>query len=234
MCVIYVSHESRKADTGDFGWRIYCRIYAVLCRNAADNNEFREQRFTMLKASNLKKGNVVTINQQIYMVKHIDVKTPSARGALTLYKVRLMNVQNGQKLDQSFKGNDMLEDVELSRRPVQYIFKEGNLYTFMDTEDYNQYTLGEETIEDQSVWLIDNLEGITALLSDGRIISIELPQTIQLDITDTSPAIKGATVTGRTKSATLSNGVVVQVPEYMAAGERVKVNTETGKFMSRA
>jgi elongation factor P len=188
----------------------------------------------MLKASNLKKGNVVTINQQIYMVRYIDVKTPSARGALTLYKVRLMNVQNGQKLDQSFKGNDMLEDTELSRRPVQYIFKEGNLYTFMDTEDFNQYTLGEETLEEQSVWLTDNLEGITALLSDGRIISIELPQSIQLEITDTSPAIKGATVTGRTKSATLSNGVVVQVPEYMETGERVKVNTESGKFMSRA
>jgi len=188
----------------------------------------------MLKASNLKKGTVVAINQQIYMVRHIDVKTPSARGALTLYKVRLMNVQNGQKLDQSFKGNDMLEDVELNRRPVQYIFKEGSLYTFMDTEDYNQYTLGEGTLEDQSVWLIDNLEGITALLSDGSIISIELPQSIQLDITETSPAIKGATVTGRTKSATLSNGIVVQVPEYMETGERVKVNTETGKFMSRA
>jgi len=188
----------------------------------------------MLKASNLKKGTVVAINQQIYMVRHIDVKTPSARGALTLYKVRLMNVQNGQKLDQSFKGTDMLEDVELNRRPVQYIFKEGGLYTFMDTEDYNQYTLGEETLEDQSVWLIDNLEGITALLSDGSIISIELPQSIQLDITETSPAIKGATVTGRTKSATLSNGIVVQVPEYMETGERVKVNTETGKFMSRA
>jgi elongation factor P len=190
--------------------------------------------FYMLKASNLKKGNVIAINQQIYMVKHIDVKTPSARGALTLYKVRLMNVQNGQKLDQSFKGNDLLEDVELSRRPVQYIFKEGDLYTFMDTEDYNQYTLGAETLEDQCVWLIDNLDGITALLNDGRIISIELPQSIQLDITETAPAIKGATATGRTKPATLSNGIVVQVPEYMEAGERVKVNTETAKFMSRA
>jgi elongation factor P len=188
----------------------------------------------MLKASNLKKGNVVSISQQIYMVKHIDVKTPSARGALTLYKVRLMNIQNGQKLDQSFKGNDMLEEVELSRRPVQYIYKEGDHYTFMDTEDYNQYTLGEETIEDQSIWLIDNLEGITALLNDGKIISIELPQSIQLDITETAPAIKGATATGRTKPATLSNRVVVQVPEYMETGERVKVNTETGKFMSRA
>lgn len=188
----------------------------------------------MLKASNLKKGSVVTINQQIYMVKHIDVKTPSARGALTLYKVRMMNVQNGQKLDQSFKGNDALEEVELSRRPVQYIFKEGALYTFMDTEDFNQYTLGEETLEDQSVWLIDNLEGITALLDNGRIISIELPQSIHMEITDTAPAIKGATATGRTKPATLSNGIVVQVPEYMEAGERVKVNTETEKFMSRA
>lgn len=188
----------------------------------------------MLKASSLKKGNVISINQQIYMVKQIEVKTPSARGALTLYKVRLMNVQNGQKLDQSFKGSDVLAAVELSRRPVQYIFKEGNLYTFMDTEDFNQYSLGEETLEDQTVWLIDNLEGITALLNDGRVISIELPQSVSLEITDTAPGIKGATATGRTKPATLSNGVVVQVPEYMETGERVRVNTETCKFMSRA
>lgn len=188
----------------------------------------------MIKASNLRKGHVVTINEQLYMVKHIDVKTPSARGALTLYKVRLMNIQNGQKLDQSFKGNDSLEDAELSRRPVQFIFKDGNLYTFMDTEDYNQYVLSEETLEDQAVWLTDNLEGITALLSDGKLISIELPQSIQMEITDTSPAIKGATVTGRTKSATLANGVVVQVPEYMETGDIVRVNTETAKFMSRA
>lgn len=188
----------------------------------------------MLKASNLKKGNVVSINQQIYVVKHIDVKTPSARGALTLYKVRMTNVQNGQKLDQTFKGNDALDDVELSRRPVQYIFKEGDHYTFMDSEDFNQYTLSAESLEEQTVWLIDNLEGITALLNDGKIIGIELPQSIELDITDTAPAIKGATATGRNKPATLSNGIVVQVPEYMEAGERVKVNTETGKFMSRA
>jgi elongation factor P len=145
-----------------------------------------------------------------------------------------MNVQNGQKLDQSLKGNDLLEDVELSRRPVQYIYREGDLYTFMDTEDYNQYTLGKETIEDQIVWLTDNLEGITALFNDGRIISIELPQSVLVEITETAPAIKGATATGRTKTATLSSGVAVQVPEYMEAGERVKVNTETGKFMSRA
>jgi len=188
----------------------------------------------MIKASNLKKGHVATINNQLYIVRHIDVKTPSARGALTLYKVRFSNVQNGQKLDMSFKGNDMLEDVELNRRPVQFIFKENSFFTFMDTEDYNQYTLSEESLEDQLVWLIDNLEGITALLLDGKLISIELPQSIQMEIVDTAPAIKGATVTGRTKSATLSNGVVIQVPEYLPAGVLVKVSTETGKFMSRA
>jgi elongation factor P len=187
----------------------------------------------MIKASNLKRGSVIAINQQICVVKHVDVKTPSARGALTLYKIRLMNVQNGQKMDQTFKGNDTLEDIELSRRPVQYIFKENNFYTFMDTEDYNQYTLSAESIEDQTVWLIDNLEGITALLSDGKIISIELPQTINLEIIETAPAIKGATVTGRTKPATLTNGVVVQVPEYIETGEFIKVSTETTKFSSR-
>jgi len=107
------------------------------------------------------------------------------------------------------------------------------LYTFMDSENYEQYTLSEDYIEAQVQWLQDGLEGITVLLLNGNPLCIELPAAMDLEITETAPALKGASATNRTKPATLSNGVVVQVPEYLSVGEIVRVNTETGKFMSR-
>jgi elongation factor P len=93
--------------------------------------------------------------------------------------------------------------------------------------------LSEETLEGQIQWLVDGLEDIMVLLRDGHPLSIELPQTIDLEIVNTAPAIKGATATNRNKPAELSNGVFVQVPEYMTAGEIIRVNTETGQYMSR-
>lgn len=188
----------------------------------------------MPKACNLQKGNVVSINDQPYQVKNIEVHTPSARGANTLYRVRFNNVATGQKLDESYKGNDMLAEVDLDRRPSSFLYQDQNLYTFMDSENYEQYTLSKDYIEAQVQWLQDGLEGITVLLLNGNPLCIALPAAMDLEITETAPALKGASATNRTKPATLSNGVVVQVPEYLAVGEVIRVNTETGKFMSRA
>ena len=188
----------------------------------------------MIKASTLKKGNVVTIGNQLYVVKHIDVKTPSARGALTLYKVRFSHVQNGQKYEQTFKGNDPLTEVELSRKPVQFIFREGDTFVFMDTEEYAQHSLNAESLEHQTQWLDESLEGMVGLFLEGKLIAVELPQIIVMEIAETSPAIRGATVTGRTKTARLINGVEIQVPEYMSTGEKVKVDVENTRFVSRA
>jgi elongation factor P len=185
------------------------------------------------KASNLQKGNIINIDNHPYQVKQIDVHTPSARGANTLYKVRYASLITGQKLDQTYKGNDTLEEMEVDKRRVSFLYQDQNLYTFMDSENYEQYTLSEETLEGQTQWLVDGLEGITVLLRDGHPLSIELPQTIDLEIVDTAPAIKGATATNRNKPAELSNGVSVLVPEYMTAGEIIRVNTETGQYMSR-
>jgi len=187
----------------------------------------------VIKACNLKKGMIVEINNKPYQAKHIDVQTPSARGANTLYKVRFTSVPGGQKLDQTFKGNDALEEMELERRSVNFIFSDQTMYTFMDTGNYEQYAFSEDALEGQVEWLIDGLEGITALLLDGQPICIELPSSVILEIVETAPAIKGATATNQNKPATLSNGHVVHVPEYMSAGDKVQVNTETGTFMSR-
>jgi elongation factor P len=187
----------------------------------------------MPKASNLKKGDVIRLKNQIYFTRHIEVQTPSARGSATLYKVRFAEVRSGQKLDQVFKGNDELEEVELERRPASYLYRDGDSFVFMDSENFEQHVLSAEALGEDADWLADGLEGVFVLLLDGQPLCIQLPQTVDLEIVDTPPVIKGATATNRNKPATLSNGVVVQVPEYLESGTLVRVNTETGKFMSR-
>jgi elongation factor P len=114
------------------------------------------------------------------------------------------------------------------------LYSDRDAHVFMDTENFEQYSLGEEQLGEQARWVIDGLCGVYVLLHEGSVLSIELPASIDLEISDTAPAIKGASVTNRNKSATLINGVVVQVPEYLTVGEIVRVNTETGKYISRA
>lgn len=188
----------------------------------------------VLKTSNLKKGQIVKINDQPYQVKHIDVQTPSARGANTLYKIRFSAILSGQNLDQTLKGADAFEEMELERRPVSFLFSDKTFYTFMDTENFEQFTLSKESIESQIQWIGEGLEGITALLLNGEILTIELPSSVVIEIVETVPVIKGATVTNRNKPAVLANGCTVLVPEHLAVGEMIRINTETGKYLSRS
>ena len=188
----------------------------------------------MPKASELKRGMVVEVNGAPHIVKQVEAKSPSSRGAATLYKVRFNNLQTKQKLDESYKGDDFLKDADCLRTEVQYSYFDGEAYTFMNMDDFSQYGLNAEDLEGQLEYLTEGLEGITALLVDGAIQGIELPQSVVLTITETAPGIKGASATGRTKPATLNTGAEVQVPEYLEPGEAIKVNTVTGKFMSRA
>ena len=188
----------------------------------------------MPKASELKRGSVVEINGEPYIVNQIDVKAPSSRGANTLYKVRFYNARSKQKLDETFKGEDMLGDIDLERRQLQYSYLDGDDFVFMDEEDYSQYLLSRESLGEQVQFITDGLGGIMGLLVDGALIGIELPQSVVLEIADTAPGIKGASASARTKPATCSTGLVVQVPEYLEVGERIKVNTAEARYMSRA
>ncbi|VAW91265.1 Elongation factor P-like protein [hydrothermal vent metagenome] len=188
----------------------------------------------MPKASDLKRGVIVDINDIPHAVKKVEAKSPSSRGAATLYKIRFTNLKTGQKLDESYKGDDFLKDIDCARVAVQYSYMDGDAYIFMNMEDFSQYGLNAVDLEDQREYLTEGLEGIKALLVDGEILGIELPQSVSLQITDTAPGIKGATATGRTKPATLSTGLEVQVPEYLENEEIIKVNTNDGKFISRA
>jgi elongation factor P len=188
----------------------------------------------MPKASELKKGSVVELDGGVYITRRIEVRNPSARGASTLYKVRFSDVRTGQKLEQTLKGDDFLKEGDLSKRSVQFSYREGDMMTFMDTGDYSQYTLNADVLEEQSGYMTEDLEGMIALLVDGQIVGIEVPQTVVLEITETAPGIKGVSASARTKPATLSTGLEIQVPEYLESGERVKVNTSNAKYLSRA
>jgi elongation factor P len=100
--------------------------------------------------------------------------------------------------------------------------------------DYSQYTLDADVLEEQMGYITEDLEGMIALLVDGEIVGIEIPQNVTLEIVETAPGIKGASATARTKPATLSTGIEIQVPEYLETGERIKVSTTNAKFLSRA
>jgi elongation factor P len=188
----------------------------------------------MPKASELKRGMIVDMEGVPHIVKQLEAKSPSSRGASTLYKVRFNNLQTQQKLDCSFKGDDLLKEADCVRVPVQYSYQDGDTYFFMNTDDFSQYGLDADQIEEQLAYLTEQQEGIIALLVEGNLMSIELPQSVNLEIVDTPPAVTGSSATNRSKTAKLSTGLEVQVPEYLASGETIKVNTVTGKFMSRA
>ncbi len=187
----------------------------------------------MPKAGDLKRGMIVALNGKPHSVRQVESRSPTSRGASTLYKVRFNNLQTGQKRDETFKTDDMLKEADCTRVNVQFSYVDGDHYVFMNTEDYSQYSLHKEDIAEQAGYLTENLEGVTALLMDDKVLAIELPASVSLSITETAPKIKGASASSRTKTAVLSTGIDIQVPEYLEPGDRIRINTLTGKFMSR-
>jgi len=186
------------------------------------------------KTSELKQGMAVEINGEPYAVKKIDIRNPTSRGASTLYKIRFVHLKTRQKLDETLKGDDFLKMADCARVMVQYSYQDGSSYHFMNMESYEQYSFDAEDLDGQLDYLTEGQEGIIVLLMDDAPLGIELPASVALEIVTTAPAIKGASATNRTKPAELTTGLEVQVPEYIESGEMIKINTASGKFMSRA
>lgn len=188
----------------------------------------------MPKACELKKGDVVIHKGAPHVVKTIDVRSPSSRGAATLYKVRMNHVKTGQKVDESFKGEDLLTEADFERRKIQFSYRDGDSFVFMDDEDYSQYALNDDELGDDRLYITEGMEGLQGLLVDGLMIAIELPQAVVMSVIETSPVVKGASASARTKPAHFDTGLVIQVPEYLDVGESVKISTEDNRFISRA
>ncbi|MBI4859748.1 MAG: elongation factor P-like protein YeiP, partial [Candidatus Riflebacteria bacterium] len=142
-------------------------------------------------------------------------------------------LRSGAKVDRVFNCSDLVRDADFERRPVQYLYQDGSTYHFMDEENGNQFELSAESLGDQAQYLVENMPGLSSLIYNGDAIGIQLPPIIEMEVVETTPAVKGSSATGRTKPATLVTGLVIQVPEYMSSGETVRVDTATGAFLCR-
>ena len=188
----------------------------------------------MPRASDVKRGEVVELNGQLLIIKEIEVHSPSARGAATLYKMRFSNVRTGLKYEESFKGDEIITTTLLERRPVTYSYIDGDDYVFMDSEDYSQYLLKRDDIAEHLLFITEDTHGMQVLMVDGQVIALELPQSVEMVVIETTPAMKAASASARTKPATFATGLTIQVPEYLEQGEKVRINTSEKRFMGRA
>jgi elongation factor P len=187
----------------------------------------------MIQASQLKKGMVIEINGAANIVETIHCKSPSARGGTTLYKIRTRNLVTLQKTDHSFKGDDNFKEADFEKKTVQFSYIESGNYVFMDIEDYEQFELNKDFIGDDVNFLVEDLECI-ALLIEGSVKALTMPDTVSLKVIECDPSMKSASATARTKNAKVETGFELQVPEYLESGELIKIDTRTGQFLSRA
>ena len=187
-----------------------------------------------MKANEIKRGSFIHYEGQNIVIKSVFCQTASSRSGNTIYKMKGQALITKKKFEHGFLGDENIEVIDVTRRSVQPLYREGEAWVFMDNESYEQYTLDDDDIRDELSFLMEGLEGVDALVVDEQIMGIELPSTVVLSIEDTAPAIKAASSSARTKPATLSTGLVVQVPEYLTAGNAIKINTETQEYVSRA
>ncbi|MFO0887630.1 MAG: elongation factor P [Isosphaeraceae bacterium] len=187
----------------------------------------------MVPAKDFKRRMVVDIDGAPHMIEHIQVQTPSARGAATLYKIKARNLKTKGRVEKSYRGTDSLNEASFERRPVQFLYKDPDGYHFMDSADYEQFTFSPDDLADIAPYMTENMEGVESLVVDGEVIAVEIPDTVELLITETTPGVRGNSATGRTKPATLSTGHIIQVPEHMEENVTVKVDTRTGEYLGR-
>ncbi|MDR0608546.1 MAG: elongation factor P-like protein YeiP [Planctomycetaceae bacterium] len=185
-------------------------------------------------AKEIKRGEVVVYNGSPCMIESVNVQSPSARGAATLYKFRARNLVTKQKADITLKGTESLDTADFQRREVKYLYSDTDECIFMDNLDYNQYSLKKSEIEEEMQYISEELEGIRALIYNDECVGIEIPTAVSLKVVKCDPAVRGNSATSRSKPATLETGLEIQVPEYLNEGEIIRVDTRTGDFLSRA
>jgi elongation factor P len=185
-------------------------------------------------AKEIKPGAVVNHNDAPHMIESVTVQSPSARGSATLYKFRARNLVTKQKTDITLKGTDGLDDADFHRRDVTFMYADNDAAYFLDSGDYNQYSLPREDVTNELQYITEDLQGILAMIYNGQCVGVQLPTAVDLKITECDPAVRGNSATSRTKPATLETGLIVHVPEYLKQGETIRVDTRSGDFLARA
>ena len=188
----------------------------------------------MPKASEIKKNSAVEFNGNVYIVRDIERSVPQGRAGGSIYRMRMYDVVTGNKIDETFKDSDMLNMADLIRRPAMLSYIDGDEYVFMDNEDFTAYNINKESISEEILFINEGTQGLQVVIVSESPVGLDMPASVELEITETDPSIKGGSATARTKPAILSTGLTVQVPERIATGDRIKVNVEERKFMGRA
>jgi len=184
----------------------------------------------MIDVNDLRKGVTFELDGELYRVLEYQHHKPG-RGNATI-RTKLRNLRSGSTLDKTFQSGDRVQDIRLDHSTVQYMYGDGNLYYFMDTESFEQPALSADLLGDAVNYLT---EGITLELSsyEGKPLDCEIPLTVDLKVVSSAPGVKGDTATGATKAATLSTGLTVMVPLFVNEGDTIRVDTRTGQYLTR-
>lgn len=184
----------------------------------------------MIDINDVKKNSKLLIDGFPYAVIDFQHVKPGKGAAFT--RCRLRNLKTGQQLERTFKSGERFEEPNLEHREMQYLYKENDMFTLMDSQNYEQLPVGRDLLGDQAGFLQENME-VKVLFFEERPISIELPNFVELKIQYTEPGFKGDTATGATKPATLEGGHVVTVPLHLKEGDLLKIDTRTGDYVEK-
>jgi elongation factor P len=187
----------------------------------------------IVNVTEIARGEILEIDGDPWQATEVQSQTPSARGASLLVKAKIRNLRTGQTLAKTWRGGETVATAEVDQRPAQFLYRQGEDFVFMDLGSYDQITLDADHVGDAAGYLLENLEVKTVVFQD-RVIALSLPLTVDLAVTETSPAIKGATAQAQLKPATVETGITVMVPSYVESGERIRVDTRDGRFVERA
>src|SRR5437762_1369326 len=184
-----------------------------------------------MRASDVKKGQAVIMDGKLYVVTSADHNTPGNLRAKVQFKMR--DVGKGTIQDKRVGATDDIETATLDRRQVEYLYSDNEGHVLMDLETYDQNAIPREVFGNDILYLKPNTQ-LTALFHEGKVLSYEMPKTVELKVTDTPPVIKGATATNQLKDATLETGLKTRVPGFIVTGEIIRISTEDGSYQSRA
>ena len=183
-----------------------------------------------ISTADFKNGLGLKINDKYYTIVEFQHVKPGKGGAFVRYKIR--DLRSGRVIDQTCNAGTKFENVLLLTKEMQYLYNDGESFYFMDNETYDQVAVHADFIGEMSVWFKEN-DNAQLLYADTELLGVEPPMFIEAEITETDPGFKGDTVQGGTKPATIETGATLQVPMYLNQGERIKVDTRDGKFVSR-
>ena len=183
-----------------------------------------------IQAVQLRKGMIIEVDGELLRVHDFQHVTPGKGQAVV--QTRLRNLRSSAMIDKRFRSQEAVERVQLESKEMEYLYQEGDTYVFMDSTTYEQTHLSAATIEEALPYLIANLL-LKVDFYEGLPVGIELPTTVDLEVTDTEPGLKGATASASSKPATLETGLVVGVPQFVNIGDKVRVETSTGEYLTR-